>query len=95
MYELQHTKYRGIQHVTFMNDHHQQLWDNILMMTVLPLRKIGQLLGWAEYVNKAKKQFLIHIKYLFDPRTGLWFDGWTLEDGGHNFTSAQWARGNS
>lgn len=95
MHDLQRTRYEGMQHVTYLTDNSQQLWDDTLMMTVLPLAKIGKLLGRKEYITEAKKQFLIHIKYLFDPKTGLWFHGWTFEDGGHNFASARWARGNS
>ncbi|HEX7800773.1 MAG TPA: glycoside hydrolase family 88 protein, partial [Asticcacaulis sp.] len=46
------------------------------------------------YVEEAKRQFLIHIKYLADRKTGLWFHGWTF-DGRHNFAGALWGRGNS
>ncbi|OKL60432.1 hypothetical protein UA08_03996 [Talaromyces atroroseus] len=95
MYDLPRTKYGGMQHITYDNENPQQLWDDTLMMTVLPLAKIGKVLGRAEYLTEAKKQFLIHIKYLFDARTGLFFHGWTFEDGGHNFAQALWARGNS
>ncbi|KKK12686.1 putative guanine deaminase [Aspergillus rambellii] len=76
-------------------NNHQQLWDDTLMMTVMPLAKIGKLLNRPAYIAEAKRQFLVHIKYLFDTKTGLWFHGWTFEDGGHNFANARWARGNS
>jgi len=46
-------------------------------------------------MSEAIRQFLVHIKYLFDPATGLFFHGWAFEDGGHNFARALWARGNS
>jgi unsaturated rhamnogalacturonyl hydrolase len=95
MYKLKRTKYGGMQHVTYVSANPQQLWDDTLMMTVLPLAKIGKLLGREEYIAEAKKQFLIHIQYLFDCRSGLFFHGWTFEDGGHNFANARWARGNS
>lgn len=95
MYDLKRTKYGGMQHVTYVADNVQQLWDDTLMMTVLPLAKIGKVLGREQYTVEAKKQFLIHIQYLFDCRTGLFFHGWTFEDGGHNFANARWARGNS
>lgn len=61
---------------------------------VLPLAKIGKVLNRPHYVEEAKRQFLIHIKYLFDTKTGLFFHGWTFEDGGHNFAKALWGRGN-
>ncbi|PYH97158.1 glycosyl hydrolase [Aspergillus ellipticus CBS 707.79] len=95
MHELPRTRYGGMQHVTYVTENYQQLWDDTLMMTVLPLAKIGKLLGRPEYLAEAKRQFLVHIKYLFDTRTGLFFHGWTFEDGGHNFAGARWARGNS
>lgn len=45
-----------------MSDHDGQLWDDTLIMTVLPLAKIGLLLNRPKYVQEAKKQVLIHIK---------------------------------
>ena len=63
------------------------------MMSVLPLAKIGKLLGRPQYVEEARRQFMLHIKYLVDRKTGLWFHGWTF-DGRHNFADALWARGN-
>ncbi|KAJ5550284.1 hypothetical protein N7535_001774 [Penicillium sp. DV-2018c] len=95
MHDLPRTRYGGMQHITYLTENYQQLWDDTLMMTVMPLAKIGKLLNRPHYVEEAKKQFLIHIKYLFDTKTGLWFHGWTFEDGGHNFANARWARGNS
>jgi unsaturated rhamnogalacturonyl hydrolase len=95
MQDLPRTRYGGMQHITYDLENYQQLWDDTLMMTVLPLAKIGKLLKREEYILEAKRQFLVHIKYLFDRQSGLWFHGWTFEDGGHNFASARWARGNS
>ncbi|PWY75380.1 family 88 putative glycosyl hydrolase [Aspergillus heteromorphus CBS 117.55] len=95
MHELPRTRFGGMQHVTYVNENEGQLWDDTLMMTVLPLAKIGKLLGRREYIVEAKRQFLVHIKYLFDTRTGLFYHGWTFSDGGHNFANARWARGNS
>jgi unsaturated rhamnogalacturonyl hydrolase len=46
-------------------------------------------------IAEAKKQFLLHVQYLFDRSTGLYFHGWTFNEGGHNFANARWARGNS
>ncbi|MFT4046315.1 MAG: glycoside hydrolase family 88 protein [Solimonas sp.] len=94
MREMPRTEENGLQHIVFNADNHQQLWDDTLMMSVLPLAKIGLLLGRPAYVEEAKKQFLIHIKYLYDRKSGLWFHGWTF-DGRHNFAEALWARGNS
>jgi unsaturated rhamnogalacturonyl hydrolase len=64
------------------------------MMCVLPLAKIGVLLNRPAYVEEAKRQFLLHIKYLVDNQTGLWYHGWTFLER-HNFADALWGRGNS
>lgn len=90
---LPKTEDGGFQHVTYDLMSPGQLWDDTLMMSVLPLAKIGLLLGRPHYVEEAKRQFLVHIKYLFDTRTGLWFHGWDF-NGRHNFAGALWARGN-
>lgn len=100
MYELERTPFGGMQHVTYLTYNHNELWDDTLMMTVLPLAKIGKLLGRPHYIEEAKRQVLLHIKYLFDPTTGLFFHGWKFDDSapggfGHNFARARWARGNS
>lgn len=98
--DLERTRFGGMQHVTYVSLHDQQLWDDTLMMTVLPLAKIGLVLGRPHYVAEAKKQFLLHVQYLFDSRTGLFFHGWEFNKPGepklgHNFAEARWARGNS
>ncbi|KAF6833072.1 glycosyl hydrolase family [Colletotrichum plurivorum] len=94
-HDLPRTKYGGMQHITYLEVNDQQLWDDTLMMTVMPLAKIGLVLNRPHYVEEAKKQFLIHLQYLFDAPTGLFFHGWTFHEGGHNFARARWARGNS
>ena len=43
---------------------------------------------------EAERQVLVHLRYLADRDTGLWFHGWTFA-GCHNFARARWARGNS
>ncbi|HEY3983716.1 glycoside hydrolase family 88/105 protein [Cedecea sp.] len=94
MYEMPRTSFGGMQHITLAEENHQQMWDDTLMMTVLPLAKIGKLLGREEYVEEAAYQFLLHVQNLMDRETGLWFHGWSYE-GCHNFANARWARGNS
>ena len=94
-HDLPRTKYGGMQHITYLEVNDQQLWDDTLMMTVLPLAKIGLVLNRPHYVAEAKRQFLLHLQYLFDANSGLFFHGWTFADGGHNFARARWARGNS
>lgn len=94
MYNLTRTEEGGMQHVTSGSQNTQQLWIDTLMMAAVPLAKIGFLLDKPEYVAEAKKQFDIHIKYLHDEKTGLFFHGWTFVDR-DNFAAAHWARGNA
>ena len=94
MRAMPRTPHGGMQHITLAEENHHQLWDDTLMMTVLPLTKIGLLLDRPHYVREATFQFLTHVAYLMDRETGLWFHGWTFE-GNHNFAEARWARGNS
>ncbi|GHJ89713.1 hypothetical protein NliqN6_6115 [Naganishia liquefaciens] len=96
MHGLPRTPEGGFQHIVYNNVNHFQLWDDTLMMTVIPLTKIGLLLNRPEYVEEAKYQFLLHINYLMDTTTGLWFHGWQFDGngGGHNYAKALWARGN-
>lgn len=102
--DLARTRFGGLQHVTYEAPHAGQLWDDTLVMTVLPLAQIGLVLGRPRYVAEAKRQFLLHVQYLFDTETGLFFHGWQFEGDakgtggstlGHNFARARWARGNS
>jgi unsaturated rhamnogalacturonyl hydrolase len=93
MHDMPRTKENGLQHATYGPENKNQLWDDTLMMTVLPLAKIGKLFNRPEYLEEARYQFLIHIKYLMDKKTGLWYHGWTFE-GNHNYAEAFWARGN-
>jgi unsaturated rhamnogalacturonyl hydrolase len=100
MYDLPRTPYGGMQHITYASPNADELWDDTLMMTVMPLAKIGLVLNRPHYVEEAKRQFLIHIQYLHDTSTGLFFHGWKFDENapggvGHNFARARWARGNS
>jgi unsaturated rhamnogalacturonyl hydrolase len=94
MREMPRTPRGGMQHVTLAEENHHQMWDDTLMMTVLPLTKIGLVLDRPQYVREATFQFLTHVTYLMDRETGLWFHGWSF-DGHHHFAKARWARGNS
>lgn len=93
MHGLPRTEENGFQHIVFNSENPQQLWDDTLMMSVLPLARIGQVLNRPHYIEEARRQFMVHIKYLVDRRTGLWFHGWTFQ-GRHHFANALWARGN-
>ena len=94
MHRLPRTREQGLQHIVSGNRNDNQLWDDTLYMTVLFLAKMGRLLDREDYVQESVRQFLVHIKYLTDVKSGLFFHGWTF-DGCHHFANALWGRGNS
>lgn len=87
------TKEGGFQHMTSDTLNEQELWDDTLFMTVLFLANMGRIEKNEDYVQEAQYQFLLHARYLADPKTGLWYHGWTFH-GNHNFAGAFWGRGN-
>jgi len=87
------TQEGGFQHMTSDTLNDQELWDDTLFMTVLFLANMGRIEGKQQYIDEAQYQFLLHAKYLADPKTGLWYHGWTF-NGNHNFAGAFWGRGN-
>ena len=91
---LPRTQCGGFQHLTSDTLNNEELWDDTLFMTVLFLGNFGRITGNEIYIEEAKYQFLVHIQYLADKKTGLWYHGWTFE-GNHNFVEALWGRGNS
>ncbi len=93
MCDLTRTDEGGFQHVTYGPANTNQLWDDTLMMAVVPLAKIGMLLGRKDYVDEARYQLMVHGKYLIDRRTGLWYHGWSFERRDHH-AGALWCRGN-
>ena len=94
MHKLPRTPEGGLQHIVSGILNEGQLWDDTLYMTVLFLAKMGRVLGREEYIQESIRQFMVHIKYLSDVKTGLFFHGWTFE-GNHHFAEALWGRGNS
>lgn len=90
---LPRTEQGAFQHVTYGDLNQNEMWADTLMMSALPMAKLGKVLHKEEYVEEAKKQFLLHIKYLQDPKTGLFYHGWTFNDRNH-FGGAFWGRGN-
>lgn len=91
---LPRTEEGGFQHITTHDVNEQQLWDDTLYMTVLFLYRAGVALDKPEWRDEARYQFLLHIKYLHEAQTGLWYHGWSFI-GRHHFGKAFWARGNS
>jgi unsaturated rhamnogalacturonyl hydrolase len=94
MRDMTRTEEGGIQHVTSDLANTGELWADTLFMTVLFLARAGILLHKPELVEEAAYQFLVHIRYLADPESGLWFHGWSFE-GRHHFGKTRWARGNA
>lgn len=92
--ELPRTERGGFQHVTFGDLNENEMWDDTLMMSVLALAKLGRLFSKDNYIEEAKKQFLLHIQFLEDKKTGLWYHGWNFNSR-DNFAGAFWGRGNS
>lgn len=84
---------QGFQHMTSDSENKGELWDDTLFMTVLFLANMGRILHRREYLEEAEYQFMLHVKYLTDRDTGLWYHGWTFEER-HNFAKALWGRGN-
>lgn len=73
---------------------HDQLWDDTLFMCVLFLARAGILFNNDEWLEETKRQFLVHLRYLTDTKTGLMFHGWSFKDRG-NYAGALWGRGNA
>jgi unsaturated rhamnogalacturonyl hydrolase len=92
-HDMPRTEEGGLQHITAQLRNEQQIWTDTLFMTVLFLAKIGRLTHNEAYIQEAIRQFLLHIKYLHDPQTGLWYHGWSFI-GRHAFGKNLWARGN-
>lgn len=99
--DLPKTQDGGFQHVTtgipdrnavILND--GQLWDDTLFMAVLFLGKMGVRYNNQTWIDESIHQFLVHIEYLYEPVTGLFYHGWTF-NGNHNFGKIFWNRGNS
>ncbi|MDR6550866.1 glycoside hydrolase family 88 protein [Paenibacillus qinlingensis] len=94
MNELPRTTEHGFQHVVSGHSNPGEIWDDTLYMTVLFVTRMGILLQDDTYIQESIRQFLVHLKYLTDPVSGLFFHGWTFE-GHHHFANALWGRGNA
>ena len=101
MNDLPKTEEGGFQHVTsgsgdgkslILNE--QQLWLDTIFMAVLFLNKMGNKYGRQDWIDEGIHQVLMHIRYLSDPRTGLFYHGWTFKER-NNFGGVFWCRGDS
>lgn len=98
---LPRTKERGFQHVTSANGDRQgvrlnenEMWIDTIFMTVLFLNRMGQKYNRQDWIDESIHQVLMHIKYLYDNKTGLFYHGWTFNER-NNFGGIFWCRGNS
>ena len=91
---LTRTPEGGFQHRTTDDVNEGELWDDTLMMSVLPLANMGRILGRDDYKEECEYQLLLHIEHLADPVTGLWYHGYSFKRHDH-FAGAYWGRGNS
>ncbi|WP_353814979.1 glycoside hydrolase family 88 protein [Mesorhizobium sp.] len=92
--DMPRTPEGGFQHNVSDKINDDELWDDTLFMAGLFLAFYGRAAGRRSCIDEAVRQFLVHARYLADPKTGLWFHGWTFA-GRHNFARALWARGNA
>ncbi len=71
-----------------------EMWIDTLFMTVLFLNRMGQKYNRQDWISESIHQVLLHIKYLYDKKTGLFYHGWTFNTR-DNFGGVFWCRGNS
>ena len=98
---LPRTEEGGFQHVTSANGdrlgvrlNDNEMWIDTLFMTVLFLNRMGQKYNRQDWISESIHQVLLHIKYLYDKKTGLFYHGWTFNTR-DNFGGVFWCRGNS
>lgn len=98
---LPRTKEGGFQHVTSavgdpkgVRLNESELWIDTIFMTVLFLNKMGHKYQNQSWIDESIHQVLIHIKYLYDKKTGLFYHGWSFLENS-NFGGIFWCRGNS
>ncbi|HZG58132.1 glycoside hydrolase family 88/105 protein [Paenibacillus sp.] len=92
--EMPRTPEFGIAHNAVDNESRNELRGDTLYMTVLLVGRMGMLLGKEYYVQESIRQFLVHLKYLTDPNSGLFMHGWSFEER-HHYAGALWGRGNA
>ncbi len=98
---LPRTEEGGFQHVTSAKGdrngvslNENQVWADTLVMAVLFLNEAGQRWDNAVWREEALHQLLLHIKYLYDKRSGLIHHAWSFARR-DNFGGVFWCRGNS
>lgn len=101
MNELPKTKENGFKHVTSalhgrdgITLNEGQLWIDTLFMMALYLNKMGVKYQRKDWIAESIYQVLIHIKYLYEKKNGLFYHGWSFIEN-NNFGEVFWCRGNS
>ncbi len=101
MEELPRTKEGGFQHVTSaigdrngiaLND--SEMWIDTIFMAVLFLNRMGYQCQNPVWISEAEKQMLMHIKYMYEKKNGLFYHGWSFNRN-DNYGGIFWCRGNS
>ena len=82
-----------MQHMITGDANSDQLLIDTLFMTVLFLARAGRMLNRQDMIAEANYQVLAHIKYLFDPQSGLFFHGWSFKEM-NNYGKVWWLRSN-
>lgn len=80
-------------HTVIGHEFSQQIWADTIFMAAIFLSKFGALTGEKKYIDEAVKQLILHIKYLQDPATGLFYHAWDV-DNDNAMSAALWGRAN-
>ncbi|SEW03141.1 glycoside hydrolase family 88/105 protein [[Clostridium] fimetarium] len=84
-----------LQHTVSANDDFpQQAWADTLFMAAYFLLRVGVKLKDEEIIGDALNQYYWHIKYLQNPKTGLWYHGYNNITG-DNLSGFYWGRANA
>lgn len=54
----------------------EQMWADTLFMAGIFMARAGRILRKKEYTDLAVEQLIIHYRYLFDEKSGLFFHAW-------------------
>ena len=84
----------AFQHMITGNVNDGEILIDTIFMTLLFLARAGKILNRQDCIDEANYQILVHIKYLFDKRTGLFYHGFNFNEN-HNYGEVHWNRGNS
>lgn len=75
-------------------DTSDQMWADTIFMTLMYLAKYGAIFDRKDCQREAKRQIMLHIHYLCDSNTGLFYHGYHSGQR-HSFGKVFWGRGNT